>query len=548
MVDKGTGQENIVVDDDEEFPYCGREGDIEEPPEDEEDLPETLELSPVPENTSEDSLDSRIEVVKNPALESFLKRCDRDLPPDRRCYGIKLCFAGCESKAVRDGLYRIGVRQILVSYFYFRKYLKRTSLQELAEDLGRFDFVFLDSGGFTLMQALQKNKATENLKDYAEEYYRELPKIHHLFSICAEVDVEELGIAYMEEKKRQMLDAGVNIAPVIQQKPISQYESYGWFDLFPYIALGSITASDPKYVSYINQLYEIGKEKGIVYHGFGVTRANTILRSRYYSVDSTSWTSGARFGVTMIFQNGRIRHYDKKKKDVRKRYKRRFEEAGLIWSDLEQDKNFEINMMNALAWKQWADYIKYSAHKCYWLTPKEWDEALTMKSKAFNAEGLMDRSASIQRTMSRRLAQVDDARKDDRTQEPLLCNNCNMSGRCPRYKPEQPCGYDINIRLETQADLKRAIQIVLESQLGRVNTGILFEKLEGGTFDMNLSLEVQRFMNMVAQAKSIFEIRDDEIEIKAKGGGAVSKMMEALFKDSDSKKEKGPVINITKED
>lgn len=468
----------------------------------------------------------------NPNLEKFLQQWDRNLNDDRRAYGIKLVFAGCESKKVRDGLYRIGVRHILVSYFYLRQWLKTASVQEIGEDLGRFDFVFLDSGGFTFIDAIRRGKDLGiNVKQYADEFYADLPRFGHLFAGCAEIDVIDLGQSYMEEMKRQMLDKGVPIVPVVQGEPLDTYGGFGWWDMYPYIAVGSALIGDPKYTGYLNQLYDVGKDRGLVFHGFGATGAQTILRSRFYSVDSTSWTGGSRFGTTMVFQNGRIRHYDKDHKDVRKRFKRRFEESGVIWADIEADKGFEVDMMNALAWKQWADYVKYSATKCYWLKWSEKEKALTLKAKAFNAEGVLDRSKSMQRAGFRRLSVVTDAGYDDRAHETLLCNSCHLSGRCPRYKPDNPCGYDVNIRLESKADLQKAMQTILETQFGRTMTGVLFEKMEGGVIDRNVTAEMNTFLAMVSQVKSVFDPRgEEELTIRAKGSqGAVAQMLASVF-------------------
>jgi len=430
--------------------------------------------------------------LKNELLEKFLEKWDRGIAKEKRCYGIKLCFAGAESKKVRDGLHRIGVQHILVSYFYLQKWLEKTPYQEVAEDLGRFDFVFLDSGGFTFLDALRQGKKLKyDIREYADKYYEELPKYGSLFSGCAEVDVEELGDDYMTAKKLAMLEQNVPIVPVIQGYKLSTYESYGWFEDYPYIAVGSALLGNPKFIQYMSQLYQKCDEKGVILHGFGATSANTILRSRFYSVDSTSWTGGSRYGTTMLFQNGRIRHYDNKHKEVRKRYKNRFEENGIIWSDIEADKGFEVDMMNALAWKQWADYIKYSAIKCYWLNSEEQDEALKLKSKAFNTEGLIDRKVSIERAAMRRLTHVEDADYDDRAHEVLHCDTCYMTGKCPRHKPGQPCGYDINIRFETKSD--------------------------------------QKFLGLIQQVRDIYDPRE-ELKITAKGGsGTIANALAAVF-------------------
>jgi len=471
----------------------------------------------------------------NPLLDTFLDKWDRDLQEDRRCYGIKILFAGCENKTFRDGLYRVGVRHILFTFFHSFKWLRKWAVQRIGEEFGKFDFVFLDSGGFSFHQAKKEGKKLEfDLREYSDMYYEELKRVGHLFAGCAEVDVWSLGEEYMQEKRYEMKDAGVPIVPVIQGHELEKYEEMGWFDNFPYIAIGS-ALMNVKHAGYLNKVYKLCRERGIILHGFAATSAKAILRSQFYSVDSTSWLGGGRFGNTMVFENGRIRHYDKEQKDVRKRFKQRFEQNGLIYENIIDDQWLEVNLMNAVAWRQWAESIRYNGTKCYWLRPEEKTKAVELKSKAFNTEGLIDRTASIQRATDRRLSQVEDAGYDDRAHEALHCDTCHISGRCPRYKEKQPCGYDINIRMETKADLQRAIQVVLEAEFGRVMTGVLFEKIEGGILDKNLSAELMTFVQLVERVKNIFDIRgEEELTIKAKGGGAVASMMASVFSQGSS--------------
>lgn len=907
-----------------------------------------------------ESIDGALPV--NTLSEAFLEKWDRQLSDDNRCYGIKLCLAGAESKKVRDGLYRIGVSNILVSYYYLRSWLKNRSVQEIAEDFGRFKFVFLDSGGFTMIQEIQKKGSTAlDPREYTEKYYEDLKKFGHVFAGCAEVDLPtELGLEYSEESKHRLLEAGVPIVPVIQGEKVEHYEGLGWFTDYPYISIGSKFIENRDYFGYVNEIQSICRERNVLIHGLGATDADTMLRARFYSVDSsvgsdsvvwvrmdgdvrrvrigdlyedvgesfvescggravcpenietltvagspktgyqqvwsklksvvkhivakprvrisvqggrilevttdhslfkitsygelvetkpsslsvgdwivcsrgfvwsgegifkksvvvqlpvttgrgrrwhnecekkidfeftdrflelvgfwigdgsytgdttvcfscgidsepvdlvvewatsigrkatvsrkkdvqvshsevvrglrelglvghssdkrlpdwfwclsedqaccvlrglftadgsgtgrpylatisrelaeqvhdaltsllgipvtvqglstegpyrvslstwdsirifskkigffverkqaaiysgqlgrgsrmeevprelcsdsiryskstkvesnrvsrmrsgahpsvlsedllylpissieelsseekdvydlevpgterfiangvlahnTTWLGGARFGNTMYFENGRIRYADKENKHIRKRFKKRFEENGLVWEDIEKDKQSEVNLMNALAWKQLADYVKYSAQKCYWLTPDEKDKALTLQSKAFNAEGILNRKVSIERAQVRRLAAVHDPEYDDRAHEVLHCDTCHMTGKCPRFKAGQPCGYDINVQIASQADLQKMLRIILEAQYGRVMTGVLFEKLEGGVLNKDVSVEVQRLVALVGDVKGIFKKEPEaEMTIHAKGsGGTLANMMAAVF-------------------
>lgn len=489
-----------------------------------------IKVVPATELDELDSLQHDNELVFN-----YLEKWDRQIPVDRRCFGTKLCFAGAEDRKIRDGLYRIGVRHMLLSFFYFKKFMRKRSREEIAEDIGRFDYIMLDSGGFTFMQAQAEGRETGmDIREYADLYHSELERVGDLFTCCAELDVHESFTQQeMEDTKDRLVAKGVPMLPVIQGQPLEELIDMGWFDRYPKLAVGSAMLCGAKVAPELRNYFRHTKKTGTLLHGFGITTVDAIRKLPFYSVDSTTWQGGTRYGNTMIFQNGRLRYYDYHKKSVRKRYRQRFEDSGLIWADIEKEKPLEVDLMNGLGWKQWSDYIKYNVHNAYWLTAEEKDESLTLKSKIFNTEGLINRSASLARAEARRLAQIDDADQDDRAHEILHCDTCAMNGKCPRFKEGEPCAYDINIRLQSNTDLQHALQTMLEVEYGRVMTGALFEKLEGGVLDMNVSNEMKNFLMLVDTVKNMFNKRGptEELHITAKGDqvGSVSKMLASVL-------------------
>jgi hypothetical protein len=482
----------------------------------------------------------------------FLKVHDRDLPDERRFYGTKIVFAGAESKTLRDGLYRIGVRNILVSYFYLRGWLRKHSFEEIQEDFGRFEFTMLDSGGFTFLTALHKGEELGlDLLQYTKEYYSELERIGSAFSRCAEVDVpSEIGLDFGESEKLRLRDLGVPIFPVMQGLPVEHYERLGWFDNFPFIAMGSGVLKDSKYSGWLNEVFRIGREKGVLFHGFGATKSEVLTTLPFYSVDSTTWLDGAKFGTSMFFESGRIRFYEHTQKIVRRRYRKRLERASVFWPDIEADKQSEVNIMNALAWQQFAEHHKYRTNHSYWLTDDEKAKAVQLKITAFDSEGLIDRTKSEEGAHLRRLAGDQEIRKDDRAIEVLHCNLCDIAGQCPRYQQGGECGYGITISLRTESDLHEMIRVVLQTEYGRIMTGSLFEKAHGGQLDINLSREMQAFFKMVKDTRDIFVPKkahqgssDDEIRVR--GSGAVAQMLASVL--GGPQKEPATTINVTPE-
>jgi len=479
-----------------------------------------------------DNMESQIEVVdgysQREDIRTFLKRWNQNLSEDRRTYGTKLCFAGVENKKIRDGLYRIGARNIVLSYYYLKSWLSRSTVQEIGEDLGRFDYVVLESGVSALKK---KNKSIEEIEKYCNDYYSDLVKIHHMFALCIEADAfEEKKLASIRKK---CFENGIkNIVPIYTGGDVSHLLRNRWFECYPCIALDveSKNFIDIDLRNNIDTFFSFARSHGVLVHGRTISEQNNILGYPFFSIDSTSWLSGSKYGLTLIFQKGRIKFFSKNQKDVRKRFKSRFESAGLSWRSINADSKNEIDLMNALAWLQWSDYIKYDVNKTYWLSSSEKDRALDLKSIAFNVEGLIDRKSSIERASNRRNKVVRDADYDDRAHETMHCDQCHISGRCPRFKSGQPCGYDLNLSLETHKDLQRALKKILEVQYGRVMTSVLFEKIDGGIIDPSVSKEIENIVDLIKNIKSIFDPRE-EITIQAKGGsGAVTQMLSAVFR------------------
>jgi intein/homing endonuclease len=923
--------------------------------------------------------DRRTVFTGDTAAGKFLDKWDREVPPERRTYGVKVCLAGAEGKGFRDGLYRVGVRHILVSYYYLRKWLSKHSVEEISTDLGRFDYVILDSGGFTLLKEAKLNpEMAVDVRGYAEEYYSEVKRIGHLFSMCAEVDLpDKIGIDYSEGIKKELLSGGIQIVPVMQGQPIEYFDRLEWFETYPYIAVGSACIGPPKFKGWLRDVFLKGQACGNLFHGFGATTDEVLAKHQFFSVDSsvgagsyvwvekggavsrvrigdlyqevgeshrvghegraeaegyrtltlayedgvaiqkwsrlksvvrhdvkkprvlikvqggrsieatsdhslfkmdktgrlfevkpsdlrvgdwivcqgkgswigrgldrlvidvdlpreargrkwpsrtasvefgldvsllelmgfwigdgsytgetsmsfscgehrepvirvekfagsierkatvsskndvsvshhrivrawrklgfgegaarkklpgwfwslsegqacsvlrglftadgsggekpylatnseelahqvqdallqlgifsgkslagenhrvtisdsaskerfkskvgffveekqesvlvkdvrggrhseipaelcygprysdgkpvysnrvsrdiaahfcdtdilssevvflpivgmeelslemsdvydlevpdtqrfiangivahnTTWLDGGKFGTTMIYENGRLRYYDMEHKAVRNKYKRMFEENGLVFNDIKDDKALEVNMMNAVAWRQLGEGLKYDTRNSYWLTEEEKNAAADIRTAIYNENGLIDRSKSIVRAEVRRHEIQKDARRDDRVHEPLHCDLCLMVGKCPRYKKGSTCGFDINLQIETEQDLHNAMKVLFEAAFGRVMNGMLFEKLHGGSLDKNVSSELRNVVGIIKDLREIYSPKTargngDEGESftlsgKASSGGVLSQMLSKVFGAEEDIGAEGETINVT---
>ena len=201
------------------------------------------------------------------------------------------------SKTYLDLLREQGVENILISYFYMKK-SERYSLLEKLE----FKRIFLDSGAFTAQQTGKTIKVSEyggflewnknkiycaanfdfgTLEQQAEnqieleKYYPVFPVFHH---------AEYVGKTY-----RYLLE-----------------EFCQKYDLIALGGMNNVRLSKNELQSYLDWCFSIiMKYPKVRVHGFGQTNPELLKRYPFFSVDSTSWLTPARFGTNLVWKNFR---------------------------------------------------------------------------------------------------------------------------------------------------------------------------------------------------------------------------------------------------
>lgn len=186
---------------------------------------------------------------------------------------------------------RINLRDcdyLLESFYYFKDW-------QLPYIKGSKMFL-LDSGAVTFMNGRKIDK--DMLEKYTQKLGEFVKKndVDNFFN----VDVETIyGIDY-SRKLRDLLEdtAGKKCIPVFHKMMgIEGYEEL--LRDYKYIAIGTIHQFD-KHPEILKKLLSMANARGVKVHGLGFTR--TDLESfKFYSVDSTSWTCGNRFGYLYRF-------------------------------------------------------------------------------------------------------------------------------------------------------------------------------------------------------------------------------------------------------
>lgn len=186
---------------------------------------------------------------------------------------------------------------ILLSYHFW----KRGNLADVVAAFPSKPVVFADSGAFSA--------ATAGAVIKREEYSAWLTAWRKEIDIACTLDV--IGDAAATLRSTRELEAdGHKILPVF-------HVGEPWYYLtdlckeYPYVGLGGMVPWTTRRAAvgrWLIQCMKQGRPYGTQFHGLGQTNWRTLADLPFYSVDSSSWASGDRYGYLALWdpQAGRL--------------------------------------------------------------------------------------------------------------------------------------------------------------------------------------------------------------------------------------------------
>jgi hypothetical protein len=180
--------------------------------------------------------------------------------------------------------------KLLLSYYYFKNYPVDDWMRSFVNPVQGF----ADSGAYSA------HSRGDPLK--VEEYIDWLHKWKHLFDHYAALDVkgdQNLGLKNLAK----MEQAGLKPIPVFHGgEPWSVLKDF--VQHYPYVALGGIVGASAGTLNALMrwclECFRIAEGKS-VFHIFGVTTPKFLWSLPWYSVDSSSWSAGFRYGAVAIY-------------------------------------------------------------------------------------------------------------------------------------------------------------------------------------------------------------------------------------------------------
>lgn len=287
---------------------------------------------------------------------------------------MRLYFAGGESWS--ELLLSMGVKNQLLSYYYFRQQLRDGGLKarrllarmRAAQEKG-YSFM-LDSGAFTYQTRQGQGLPVPPLHRFFAEYKRFIKDNGDLFDVVVELDVDGVPGANGKPTEVAQVDAWTNelleipgmarrIMPVYHADTRGTNWLQDWLLDTTSPLIGYASANVGGAGQFIAQCHRFGK----YVHGFAQTRIKTDMKYTLFdSVDSTTWLRADKYGGTCIFRNGKFIVLDHLHKKDRRIYRSYFESWGLSWAKIKVDDLHEMRKATIIAWRELSNSLEAQWH------------------------------------------------------------------------------------------------------------------------------------------------------------------------------------------
>lgn len=254
-----------------------------------------------------------------------------------------------------------GIYEMLVSYFYLRKRLSAfNDILDIVRDNG--GLFMTDSGGFSFITAGKRDGHVEEYYDpeywkpYLEEYVGWLNDNHKRVFVAANLDldmyvgrdvVDEWNERYFEPLLKKM-----NIVFVSQPDISSPDSGLGALPRFKdYCSRYKYVGIPGIFLRHAHTVYQHAKINGNILHGFGWTSMPLLAKYPLFSVDSTTWVGGTKYGTSYMYDGKNFRIKDYKQKHLRKSDKVFCLENGIDYEGFMAEKQRPVHRYSLLNWK-----------------------------------------------------------------------------------------------------------------------------------------------------------------------------------------------------
>lgn len=278
---------------------------------------------------------------------------------------LSIFYSGVEYESYLDILYDLGIRNFLMSYEYLkgkgRSQLKKYSDMHL----------FIDSGAYTYITNPEFESYTVEQWEEQIKSYLKWAKSHkdQIFAI-ADLDLQYLvGNEKVYEWRKKyfepfMLETGIPVCFIYHEEGNEQWEYM--CKRYPYIGLslnvdGNIDEAD------LREKFRIAEKYNTLIQGMASTRTQMLTEFPFYTVDSTTWNVGLKYGEISVWNGTKMsrikkKDFEEKAFPVISKYDKQFD-----FDLLRDEDKTEMIRVNAYAFVQAEKFIhERLKSRMYW--------------------------------------------------------------------------------------------------------------------------------------------------------------------------------------
>lgn len=279
---------------------------------------------------------------------------------------LTIFFSGVEYEQFLDILYNLGVRNFLMSYQYLRG--KGTFVLKKYSDV----HIFIDSGAYTYqVDPKYTDYTVEQWEQQIQEYlsWAEQHK-DNIFAI-ADLDLQYLpnvGYDKVYEWRKKffepfMLRTGVPVCFIYHEDGLDIWEYM--CKRYPYVGFSLNTDNIDE--NEIRERFRIAEKHNALVQGMASTKTQMLCQFPFYTVDSTTWNVGLKYGEISVWKGTKMSRIKKTEFETKafpaiQLYDREFD-----FDLIRQEDKEEMIKVNAYAFVQAEKYINERLKsRMYW--------------------------------------------------------------------------------------------------------------------------------------------------------------------------------------
>jgi len=289
---------------------------------------------------------------------------DRDKP-------FTIFYSGVENDNYYGQVYNLGVRDFLMSYHYVEGKDLRSKLSGMSDVK-----LFIDSGAHTYQQDPKYADMTiEYWENRIKEYlvWAENNK-DYLFCIVNfdfehMIDGETVDRWNRQYFEPFMLKHEIPVCFVCHEG-YSKMSFEDYCRRYPYVGFSPVNSEWGKFEEFEKAL-RIAEKHNCLIHGFGMTQTSILPKLPFYSVDSTSWKTGLRYGLFNVWTGKKVRSFKKEEWLRAEKYISQYKDVDIDMDKLQAYDEEEVIVSSVYAYQKAEEYIRECLKPLtYWHKPQ----------------------------------------------------------------------------------------------------------------------------------------------------------------------------------